>query len=144
MSTGGRRLRAWRRAFDLAVEVFRLTGRLEGGGHNGLGARLRRTAVRVPALVTRAAALPPGGERADDLRGAIDCLDYLARHLPICAAVVYSEPAEVRRITQQIGESRREIERLASRETLETTGAQGDRSLARDSLDPPEGAGRRG
>ena len=45
------RMVAWHRAFDLAVEVFRLTSALDDEETHGLVSRLRGTALRVPALI---------------------------------------------------------------------------------------------
>ena len=137
------RLPAWREAFDLAVVVFRLTGQLDVPGTHPVAVRARRTAVQVPALVSRAAGRSTGSECLGDLKAALRCLVELEHVLQDCAPLVYTEPDEVRRIAQQIEAARREIVRMgmADRAQKPALGEKGrTRRLARSSLDSAGGA----
>ena len=73
-----RPLRAWRSGFDLAVEVFRLTAGLEDARTNGFVRRLRDAALRVPALIARAAYRDSRARCRADLREARRSLDELS------------------------------------------------------------------
>jgi four helix bundle protein len=115
VTPGGRRLRAWRRAFDLAAAIYRITGRMEDARTNGLPSRMRRTALRVPALITRATARRERSACREDLVAALRSLEDLERQLGVCRALVYLEPGEMERIWDWLGSSRDSITRIAHR-----------------------------
>ena len=114
MSEPPRRLIAWRKAFDLAVEVFHVTSAVEDGRTNGLASRLRRTALRVPALVTRAAGRRRRPAFHSDLRAALVALAALEEQLRVCAVLIYVEPGELRRVVDRLGDSRQAIVTLSA------------------------------
>lgn len=110
-----RRLKAWRRAFDLAVEVFRLTGRMEDERTNGLASRMRQTALRVPVLITRSAARASRGDCHADLDLAIRALAELEWQLRISRVLVHLEPADERQVSDRLDASRGALQALALR-----------------------------
>ena len=136
------RKRAWRLAFDLAVEVFRLTGRLDDQRTNGFASRARRTAIRVPALITRSVADGRMAPLHDDLASALGCLENLEAAVRLCVGLAYTEPGEVRHITQQLQATRGEILRMI--DPGEQDSAPGGQDLmARDSLRRRKGTAHR-
>ena len=134
--------RAWRLAFDLAVEVFRLTGRLEDHRTNGFASRARRTAIRVPALITRSVAGGRVDPLHDDLTLALGCLEDLEADVRLCLGLAYTEPGEVRHITQQLQATRGEILRMIGPGGHDTA-PEGQDPMARDSLRRRKGTPQR-
>lgn len=134
-----RRGRAWKEAFEVAVEVFRVTGGLEDRRTGGLRTRMRSAAVRVPALLSRAAAGRTAAERRRDLELALGCLEQVDTGLRTCLALAHTGSSELRHITQRLEATRGEIARLASAEGADPL-EHGPDPLARDSLqDPTDG-----
>jgi len=109
------RLGAWRQAFDLAVEVFRFTGRMEDDRTNGLASRMRRTALRVPVLITRSAARASRAACRQDLETADRVLRELEWQLRISRALVHLEPSEERSLAERLDASRGALALLARR-----------------------------
>ena len=119
-----RPLRAWRSAFDLAVEVFRLTSGLDDVRTNGFVRRLREAALRAPALIARAAGRGSRSRCRADLREARRTLDDLAAEVEWLRALVYVEPGEAAALAGRLGAARRDLVEL-------------DRHLAQGSRHPP-------
>ena len=115
MALSVRRLTAWRRSFDLAVEVFRLTGRMEDARTNGLASRMRQTALRVPVLITRSASQASRLACHADLTRAIGVLGDLEWQLRISRVLVHLEPQEEHLVSKQLDASRSSLRALAAR-----------------------------
>lgn len=109
-----RPLRAWRSGFDLAVEVFKLTAGLEDARTNGFVRRLRAAALRVPALIARAAKRDARARCQTDLREARRTLDELAIDTEWLRALVYVDPTEALALTGRLAAARRDLGALES------------------------------
>lgn len=109
-----RPLRAWRSGFDLAVDVFRLTAGLEDVRTNGFVRRLRAEALRVPALIARAASRDSRARCQADLREARRALEDLAAHTEWLRALVYVDPGEARALTGRLAAARGDLRELES------------------------------
>jgi four helix bundle protein len=110
-----RPLRAWRSGFDLAVEVFRLTSGLDDVRTNGFVRRLRDAALRVPALVARAAHRGSRGRCRADLREAQRTLDEVAADGEWLRALVYIEPDEAAALAERLAAARKDLLELDRR-----------------------------
>ncbi|MGD8377441.1 MAG: four helix bundle protein [Acidobacteriota bacterium] len=131
-----RRCKAWREAFEVAVEVFRVTGALDDRRTGGLRSRMRNAAVRVPALLSRAASRRAPAERRRDLKLALGCLEQVETGLRTCLALAHAGPGELRHITQRLEATRGEIARLGRPDGPDPLDHGAD-PLARDSLQNP-------
>lgn len=110
-----RPLRAWRSGFDLAVEVFRLTGGIEDVRTNGFVRRLRDAALRVPALIARAAYRDSRDRCRADLRAALRTLEEVSADSDWLRALVYVDPIEASALTGRLAAARRDLLELQGR-----------------------------
>jgi four helix bundle protein len=118
MGHGGyRELDVWRRAKNLAVNVYRLTHRRAFETDWGLRDQLRRSAVSVPSNIAE------GCERGSDKDGARffhvakGSLGELDTQLEIAADVGHCEPTDVRSLQSECGELARMIAGLIKSRT---------------------------
>ena len=138
MTHGVRRYRVWRRSLVLVAGVLRLTGRVTHVGTLPLAARLRRTVLQVPVLVTRAVGRARRDTCCADLESALGVLQVLEWHLRLSAPLFDSEPGEIRQLGRSLLASRGAIEALRARVSMDGRSAQPSREprRARRESDP--------
>jgi len=95
--------------------VFRLTAGLEDARTNGFVRRLRDAALRVPALIARAAHRDSRARCQADLREALRTLDDLSAACEWLRALVYVDPIDAAALTGRIRAARRDLLELESR-----------------------------
>lgn len=106
----GRRPPAWRPSFHAAVTVFRITRGIRDERTNGFAARMRRTAIRIPALLTRAAGRRTRRAAVDDLSASLDALAELERQIRICGVLGHAGMREQDRLVFQVTRVRSAIQ----------------------------------
>ena len=119
MTHGVRRFRAWRMALPLVAGVLRLTDRVTHVGTVPLAERLRRTALQVPVLVTRAVGRARRETCSADLECALGVLQVLEWHLRLGGPLFDSEPGEIRQLARSLMASRESIEALRARVSMD-------------------------
>jgi hypothetical protein len=82
---------------------------------NGFASRLRRTVLRVPALISRATRRRARDACRADLLTALGCLEEVERQLRVCQALIDSAPGEMDRLRDRLGSSRDSIRRIVRR-----------------------------
>jgi hypothetical protein len=101
--------------------VFRLTAGLEDARTNGFARRLRDAALRVPALIARAAGRDSRAGCRADLREARRTLEELAVEGEWLRALVYVEPSEAAVLIGRLAAARRDLMELESHLGIETS-----------------------
>lgn len=106
------RLRVWEKAFELALELIRITNRLPKPEAGGMANEVRATAILLPAGL--AAARDCGDRRLlwKELNRTQRTLSRLEIQILICAELGYLERTEILDLEQRVLEVRRLARRL--------------------------------
>src|SRR5215467_10797796 len=115
-----RDLIVWRKAMNLALEIYKLTDRLPDAEKYGLVSQLRRASVSIPSNIAEGKGRATDRDLLQFLACARGSVYELQTQLEIAGALGYASPASVRELTSNAAEVGRLLNGLITKMRLNT------------------------